>query len=147
VDAPDSERAPHQSRCDFKYYVRLGGKSRPAPHRLSRHPKLQIHDLRIQNVLAGEFKKISGLRSGLELRILLSFNVRNAGRVRASTSCFQIHANIPLSMSDREYFTKSANQGAVLIELKNPSYTEMSFPLAVPINISAEVQVLQEGNL
>jgi len=33
VDVPDSDRAPHQSKRDLKYYVRLPGKSHPAPHR------------------------------------------------------------------------------------------------------------------
>jgi Putative DNA-binding domain len=34
VDVPDSDRAPHQSRRDWKYYIRLGSQSQPAPHKL-----------------------------------------------------------------------------------------------------------------
>lgn len=34
IDIPDSERAPHQSTRDWLYYVRIGSKSRPAPHRI-----------------------------------------------------------------------------------------------------------------
>lgn len=54
VDVPDSDRAPHQSMRDRKYYVRLGGKSHPASHRLvedirnrARHPKLEVQDVLI----------------------------------------------------------------------------------------------------
>ena len=59
VDVPDSDRAPHQSKRDLKYYVRLGGKSRPASHRLiedirarAKHPnfelQLELGDFRIE---------------------------------------------------------------------------------------------------
>lgn len=34
VDIADSLQAPHQSRLDNKYYVRVAGKSRPIGHRL-----------------------------------------------------------------------------------------------------------------
>lgn len=49
VDVPDSERAPHQSKRDLKYYVRLGGRSQPASHKLiedirnrRRNPELRV---------------------------------------------------------------------------------------------------------
>jgi len=54
VDVPDSERAPHQSRHDNVYYIRLGGKSRPASHRIIedirnriRHPRMEIGEIKI----------------------------------------------------------------------------------------------------
>jgi hypothetical protein len=55
VDVPDSDRAPHQSKRDLKYYVRLAGKSAPASHRLiedirnrQKHPLLEISAIQPQ---------------------------------------------------------------------------------------------------
>jgi Putative DNA-binding domain len=55
VDIPDSERAPHQSKRDSKYYVRLGGRSQPASHKLIEdirnrrtHPVLELTSARLQ---------------------------------------------------------------------------------------------------
>ena len=49
IEIPDSELAPHQSREDKKYYVRLGGNSLPATHRMvmdivgrQKHPNLEV---------------------------------------------------------------------------------------------------------
>ena len=49
VDVPDSDRAPHQSRRDHKYYVRLGSQSSPAPHKMiedirnrQKHPRVSL---------------------------------------------------------------------------------------------------------
>ena len=80
VDVPDSERAPHQSKRDLKYYVRLGGKSRPASHRLiedirnrARHPKLEIHDLKIAHAISSGTRQIAMVRSELDLWIVQKF--------------------------------------------------------------------------
>ncbi|HXM61178.1 MAG TPA: ATP-binding protein [Terriglobales bacterium] len=55
VDIPDSDRAPHQSKRDSKYYVRVGGRSQPASHKLiedirnrRRHPVLELASARLQ---------------------------------------------------------------------------------------------------
>lgn len=55
VDIPDSERAPHQSKRDSKYYVRLGGRSQPASHKLiddirnrRTNPVLELTSARLQ---------------------------------------------------------------------------------------------------
>jgi hypothetical protein len=55
VDIPGSDRAPHQSKRDSKYYVRLGGRSQPASHKLiedirnrRRHPVLALASARLQ---------------------------------------------------------------------------------------------------
>jgi hypothetical protein len=156
IDVPDSERAPHQSRRDLKYYVRLGGKSRPASHRLiedirnrARHPKLEVQNLRIQNAIGlAPREPILELKSRFELRLMLACDLRNDGKVRASTSCLQISATVPLSMAfmnDPECFTRSATKGTVLIELKNPLYPGLGCPLGFPVSVSAELEVLQHG--
>jgi len=54
VDVPDSDRAPHQSKRDMKYYVRVGSQSLPAPHRLiedirnrQKHPRISLGEITI----------------------------------------------------------------------------------------------------
>lgn len=56
IDVADSPRAPHQSQQDKKYYVRLGGRSEPASHRMiedirnrTRHPDLEVAVMEIQD--------------------------------------------------------------------------------------------------
>ena len=49
VEVPDSDRAPHQSKRDMKYYIRLGSQSLPAPHQIiedirnrQKHPNVSL---------------------------------------------------------------------------------------------------------
>lgn len=152
VDVPDSERAPHQSKRDLKYYIRLGGNSQPAPHRLiedirnrARHPRLEVHDLRIVNA---SVSGVTGLRSQVQIIPSVSFVLRNDGRVRATSACLQISGAVPITtgrFDTTEYFTRSALQGTVLLELKNPLYPGMGISLGCPFNISAEMEILAQG--
>jgi hypothetical protein len=55
VDVPDSDRAPHQSTKDQRYYVRLGSQSLPAPHKLiedirnrQRHPRVTLGQVSLE---------------------------------------------------------------------------------------------------
>src|SRR6266404_4970868 len=55
VDIPDSDRAPHQSNRDMKYYVRLGSQSLPASHKLiedirnrQKHPNVSLADIKFE---------------------------------------------------------------------------------------------------
>lgn len=154
VDVPNSELAPHQSKRDLRYYVRLGGNSQPASHRLiedirnrSRHPKLEVHDLRIVNASASSLE-ITGLRGKFQLVTSLSFGLRNKGRVRATSACLQLSASVPIAtgrFDNMEYFTRSAIQGTVLLELKNPLYPGMGITLGCPVNTPAEVEILPQG--
>jgi len=48
IEIPESENAPHQAN-DYRYYARVGGKSRPIQHRLvldimgrAKHPKMEV---------------------------------------------------------------------------------------------------------
>jgi hypothetical protein len=57
IDVPDSDRAPHQASDAKVYYVRSGGKSRPASHRLvedirnrAKHPNVDV------SIELGEFR-------------------------------------------------------------------------------------------
>src|ERR1700733_4587471 len=155
VDVPDSERAPHQSKRDLKYYVRLGGKSQPAPHRLiedirnrAQYPKLEVHDLRIVSASPGSRNQaLTELGSEFQLNMNLGFGVRNTGKVRAASACLQLAAVIPLwaNMGGDEYFLRRGAPGTVLLEPKSPLYPGMGVALACLINVSAFVRVLAQG--
>jgi hypothetical protein len=156
VDVPDSDRAPHQSRRDLRYYVRISGNSLPAPHRLiedirnrARHPKLRIENLRVYNALSLSQPIVSKLKSNFELTISLACDVCNVGRVQARTSCLQLSATVPISspssLGGNEYFPRASAPGTVLLELRNPLYPGMRFPLSCQILFRAEVEVLSQG--
>jgi hypothetical protein len=154
IDVPDSERAPHQSKRDHKYYVRLGSGSQPASHRLiedirnrTRHPILEVHDPLIIGAVS-EGSHVSGLRSEFDLNMSIRVGVRNKGRVRASNACLQLSAAIPLSTNlaeGREHFPRSASVGMVLFELKNPLYPEMGVVFGCSVKTHAAVQVLPQS--
>src|SRR5262249_34675564 len=90
VDIPDSERAPHQSKRDGRYYVRLGSKSQPASHRLiedirnrGRTPDLEL-EISIKQVFLSAREDIgNGLYSNageiLGGGLVLLFKVANVG--------------------------------------------------------------------
>jgi hypothetical protein len=90
IDVPDSERAPHQSARDLKYYVRFGGKSQPAPHGLvedirnrARHPSIDIEE--IQLLAAGHHLTRQPPNSS-QMQLQLQFVVHNKGNVRAQAA-------------------------------------------------------------
>jgi hypothetical protein len=99
VDVPDSDRAPHQSKRDLKYYVRLAGKSHPAPHRMiedirnrQKYPllemseiQLQITDLPVSVELLDQRVTIDGAT-----RIVLHISVQNIGRIMARNACLRL---------------------------------------------------------
>jgi hypothetical protein len=99
VDVRDSERAPHQSKRDFKYYVRLGGKSRPASHRLiedirnrQKHPLLEISSIQLQVAsipLALRSPDNVPIIDG-EVRIIFQISLENVGRMMARNTCLRV---------------------------------------------------------
>jgi hypothetical protein len=155
VDVPDSERAPHQSKRDLKYYIRLSGKSRPAAHRIiedirnrARHSKPEVYDLQIASATPGSRNQaLQGLVSEFQLNINLRFGVRNSSRVRAANACLQLSATVPLStsMGTDEYFLRPGTPGTVLLELRNPLYPGMGVILGCVISVWAKVQILTDG--
>jgi Putative DNA-binding domain len=96
VDVPNSSRAPHQSKRDLKYYVRLGGKSHPASHRLiedirnrQKHPMLDFAVTRLEVIGLPQFDvdhvKFEG-GMGFRFHIRLS----NLGSIMAKNVCFHL---------------------------------------------------------
>jgi hypothetical protein len=155
VHVPDSERAPHQSKRDLKYYVRLGGKSQPASHRLiedirnrATHPRIEVHDLQVVSAGAISNSRLANLKSEFELGMGIRFGVRNTGRVRASSSCIQVSGTIPLNvthLSSNDHIFRAASEGTTLIELKNPLYPGMGIVLKPGIAVPATVEVCSTG--
>lgn len=110
VDIPDSDRAPHQSRRDFKYYIRVASKSLPAPHRIledirnrQKHPDVNLSGISLEVVQLPTF---SYTRPALTLRdstptfegaITLRFHVslKNTSQVIAKNTCFQLRSSEP----------------------------------------------------
>jgi len=90
IDVPDSERAPHQSQRDKKYYVRLGGRSEPASHRMiedirnrARHPNIVLRKTEVLSI---------GRESGQppansQLNLTLRWTLANKGRLKAVNCC------------------------------------------------------------
>jgi hypothetical protein len=156
VDIPDSERAPHQSKRDYRYYVRLAGNSLPASHRLvedirnrARHPKLNVHDLQVFR--ADPMGKFSWTKSRIQCQISVKLGLRNNGKVRATGSCLQVSASLPVStgrFDTPDYFTRSGAEETVVFELKNALYPEMDIGLQFFFNITLDAEILgQSENL
>lgn len=132
VDVPDSDRAPHQSSRDRKHYVRLGGKSQPAPHRLiedirnrARHPKLEVMDVHIAT--AGFVPNPQ--QGGGSLSLYLQVHLRNNGKLRAANCCLMLSADAGLSArpsGSTELSNRPAPSGTALFEVQNPMYPGVS---------------------
>jgi hypothetical protein len=145
VDVPDSERAPHQSKRDCKYYVRLASKSQPASHRLLedirnrvRHPRVEVYDPRILDATYVADPN----QSRDSLRITLEVGVRNIGRILAAHTALLFAGSTPLSLSlgggDEHYVRSSAKPGTGLIELRSPLFPEME----IRVRLSFAMQAL-----
>jgi len=90
IDVPDSERAPHQSQLDKKYYVRLGGHSVPASHRMiedirnrARHPDIRLEKIGVLSVGRASGRPPANSEIGLRLKWTLA----NVGRLKATNCC------------------------------------------------------------
>lgn len=148
VDVPGSDRAPHQSKRDHKYYVRLGGMSHPAPPRLiedirnrALYPKVEVQDVRIitagQDGLPPRASQFDiGFNLSLECRVL------NAGRVKATNTCLQISASFPLygKMGGGDGFSfRWGTPGTILMEIQSPLYPSMGVRLTALVQIPVKI--------
>jgi hypothetical protein len=88
IEVPDSERAPHQSKRDRLYYVRLGARSQPASHKLiedirnrAKHPDVAVVGVRISTVV------VNDRGSYQQLELTFDWTLANVGRIKASNCC------------------------------------------------------------
>ncbi len=88
VDVPDSDRAPHQSTRDMKYYVRLGSQSLPASHKLiedirnrQKHPNVSLADIKLEisaTTLVGQDLSLYAVD------VMLSLSIANNGSLKSA---------------------------------------------------------------
>ncbi len=155
VDIPDSERAPHQSRRDWRYYVRLGSKSQPAPHRLvedirnrARYPDVTVKLIEIQSV---------GIPTSLlpevrgSLAIHMKMDLKNTGRIKANNTCVLIqplHTGVSVTafQGDEHISPRGGPKGnSAFLEIRHPIYPEMETPIRFRFNVSAELKSFLPG--
>jgi hypothetical protein len=118
VDVPDSDRAPHQSKRDLKYYVRLAGKSHPAPHRMiedirnrQKHPLLEMSEIQLQITDLPVFVEGIDLQATIngETRIVFNISVQNTGRIMARNACLRLDGSV-MSLGWRDYDNHSVRR-------------------------------------
>jgi hypothetical protein len=98
IDVPDSEKAPHQSKRDWLYYVRLGSKSQPATHRI-------IEDIRTRQRFPSVEAKFEILQVRLPVTaqgiiegsavVRLQVTLLNKGKFKASNCCVRTEVTLP----------------------------------------------------
>jgi hypothetical protein len=149
VDIPDSDRAPHQSKRDHRYYVRVGAKSRPAGHRLIEdirnrqvYPKVNVADVDLTYAIA---KRKSSANTECALRADLLLRIANQGRVKAVNVCMltQIdRASLRVGNPEAVELRAGTRSGELLWELKHPVYPGSSVPLRMSFSANAEYRVV-----
>ena len=88
MDVHDSERAPHQSKRDHRYYVRLGSQSLPAPHKMiedirnrQKHPRVVLGRATTDSLRC---HPDSDNQSHFSLDFSLRFELVNEGTLKSS---------------------------------------------------------------
>jgi hypothetical protein len=107
IEIPESESAPHQAN-DNKYYARVGGKSRPIPHRLvldivgrAQHPKMNVTCKVIPEGWYDSLKK--------RHIPILRFFCQNQGRVFANYVNGFIYVPVSLASVEKDAFEQTLN--------------------------------------
>jgi len=141
---PDSDRAPHQVKHSGIYYVRISGKSHPAPHWLledirnrQRHPEIAV-ELKLLGV---ELNPNVGVGSH-PIRLSLDVTISNGGKVKATNACIRVDSNEPsfgLNLITYEHFSirRGSPAGSTLLELQHPVYPGMEFSVPMRANLQA----------
>ncbi len=150
VDVPDSHRAPHQSRGDSRYYVRLGAKSRPASHRLIEdirnrqvHPNVNLGGVELAYAVV---KRKSSANTECALRADLLLRIANLGRIKAVNVCVLTRTdrvNLRAGNPEAVEIRAAAQSGELIWELKHPVYPESSVPLRISFSVDAEYRVVK----
>lgn len=158
VEVPGSDRAPHQSNIDQKYYVRLGGKSRPASHRLIedirgrlKHPSLELVSVEVTHfdVPHGDAPCIKGLAT-----VIMRITVKNTGRIKAENVCLLLEPNCQFARvefrrpDDSFRIRRAPKENSIYIEFLNATYSQMRLSMFVHWKIDVEVTgITTDGRL
>jgi hypothetical protein len=141
VDVPDSSRAPHQSTLDRLYYVRLGGKSKPASHRLiedirnrAKHPDVDL------KIALGEITLFGTQLPPSDVVVIapVTLRLQNKGALKSNDTCIHFHFDVPfisvlwhdVSLIDNRPDETTLGQ-AHFWELAGPLYPEMSINVTI----------------
>jgi Putative DNA-binding domain len=131
IDVLDSERAPHQSQHDKKYYVRIGGRSEPASHRLiedirnrTKHPSLNVEKMEILEFSWGAREEIGDVQ--LRIKVTLS----NCSKIKAQNVCLVATTDYGAFIAVQGYTTDGARARfntaqEAFWELLHPVYPSM----------------------
>lgn len=150
VDIPDSDRAPHQSTRDLRYYVRLGGRSLPASHKLiedirnrARHPTVSL-DAKVEQVTISNFSRGSPTRVTASFNILVRFLLTNRGPIKATNTCLltEVVPNLSFAPSyDLRVVDLRVTSGLRHFwEIQHPLYPEMETSFVVLLTVAAFFQ-------
>jgi len=95
IDVPDSETAPHQA-TDQRYYGRVGGKSRPLPHRFV----LDIMNRRKYPLVEPIIEPVVESRTEQSTTVRLRLLLKNRGPIRARDYLVKIKlpASLPVTI-------------------------------------------------
>jgi Schlafen, AlbA_2 len=146
ADVPNSDRAPHQSKRDHKYYVRLGGKSHPASHRLiedirnrQKHPVVELSRITLEvnslpPFVAGDPPKFAG-----SIDVRFHVRLKNIGPLLAQRVCLRL---VPLTGGRfGNYDNRTIHPRGVeaFWELDDPIYPGMEIEFWMDTVMPAEV--------
>jgi len=145
VEVPDSDRAPHQSTRDHIYYVRLGSRSLPAPHRLiedirnrSRHPKVVISRAAIAEAQSIDSDDGDGCLF-LTIKLLL----RNEAPILARNICLDLAVNTENGLRGcielPAVVRKEGTPGTLRIEVQQALYPKMELVVSPVIHLPTKI--------
>jgi hypothetical protein len=155
VHVPHSERAPHQSAADMLYYVRLGGKSQAASHRLIedirnrvKHPDVSVTEVSLVNVF---LPRQESLRTAGTMGCRLQVNLKNVSVWTASNACVQIAAESTAFFGDFDDTAviprRTAAKNIMFWQIQGPVYPGMEinfwFDLMLPVELLMPVPALK----
>jgi hypothetical protein len=149
IDVPDSDRAPHQAKRDLKYYVRLGGKSRPAPHRLieyirnrQKHPSLDVVGIQLNILQLPQWHASYPERFAGNVHGEFMIRLKNTGTLMARNSCLHIVSPVGITFEgcDPQTVRKRGTTGTRddFWELIDPLYTDMEIAFWLKVNMAAQ---------
>lgn len=145
VDVPSSNRAPHQSKRDLKYYVRLGGKSHPAPHRLiedirnrQKHPMLDLTVRRLEVIGLPAFD-VNHVEFAGHISFRFHIRLKNVGNIMAKSACFGLECPPGFRWNNFDNQTVRPRGTTFFWELIGPMYPGMEIDFWIDGTISAEV--------
>jgi hypothetical protein len=148
VEIPDSERAPHQSAPDRRYYVRLGSKSLPASHRLVEdirnraiHPRVIVESMEI---VKATFEGGAGNDASGKFRTILRISISNDGSIRAQNTCLRLSSTarlelslpVPMGIDPRSGGKKGTE---VLLEFRDILYPHMQLEVEIALMFGARL--------